>query len=365
MRFFIYIDCKNSEKAVYTVREAIMKKAVLFIFCGLFFYSPNAAADRFNVLWQGLAEGDPRFTPENLESAKKLLSSERTPRGEHVLAVMVGDDITAVRTDRAGRSLTEGFVLRRISANGVNSQFEVVEPEGAIVLALRRGVRGRGAVYVPWSPYMDTRELRSAGLDYLEQLFAESEISMARVRSRAVPGKNVVQIVPRDIVEILIFVEHIDGSRRAPGESVVPHALKVLLTFGANGPDAFRYSRSHAGARGLAQFMPATYAATRRAYGEARLPMSFLSAMEDHQASVISMYCAIDSVLAGLPPWYRRELMRQGNELNLGLYVAGAYNAGSGAASRAFNRYNFARAMAPARASRMYLGKFEAVWNLR
>lgn len=342
-----------------------MKKIVLFIICGLILQASPAFADRFSVLWQGRAEGDPRFTPENLERAREMVRAERTPRGEHVLAVMVGDEFAVVRTDRAGRSLTDGFVLRRIGANGVNSQFEVVEPEGAIVLALRRGVRGRGAVYVPWNRRMDTRELRSAGLEYLEHLFAESEMSMAKARSRAVPGKNVVQVVPRDIVEALIFVEHIDGTRLRPGESVAPHALKVLLTFGANGSDAFRYSRSHAGARGVAQFMPATYAATRRAYGEARLPMSFLSAMEDHQVSVVAMYCAIDSVLAGLPPWYRRELLRPGNELNLGLYVAGAYNAGSGSASRAFNRYNFARAMAPARASRMYLGKFEAVWNLR
>lgn len=342
-----------------------MKKVVLFIFCGLFFSASPVWADRFNVLWQGRATGDARFTRKNIDSAENLLRSERTPRGEYALAVMVKDEIEIIRTDRAGRSLTEGFVLRRVSANGVNSQFEVIEPEGTIILALRRAVRGRGAIYAPWSRNMDTFALRAEGLDYLQAMLSESEESIAKVRSRAVPGKNVMQVVPRDIVKTLIFVEHIDGSRLAPGETIVPHALKVLLTFGANGRDTYRYSRSSAGARGIAQFMPATYAATRRAYGEARLPMSFLAAMEDHRVSIIAMYCAIDSVLAGLPSWYRRELLRPGNELNLGLYIAGAYNAGTDAANRAFNRYNFARAMAPARASRMYLGKFEAVWNLR
>src|SRR3989344_8949015 len=98
-----------------------MKKWVLFIFGGLVFSASPVSADRFNVLWQGSATGDASFTRGNIESAKDMLRSERTPRGEHVLAIMVEDEIKIVRTDRAGRSLTEGFVLRRVRANGVNS----------------------------------------------------------------------------------------------------------------------------------------------------------------------------------------------------------------------------------------------------
>jgi hypothetical protein len=93
--------------------------------------------------------------------------------------------------------------------------------------------------------------------------------------------------------------------------------------------------------------------------------MSFLRAMADHENSVSAMYCAVDSIIANLPLWQRRRLLQDRSGLSLGLYIAGAYNAGDGAAWRMYNRYRFAKRYAPRRAAKMYLGKFEALWNLR
>ncbi|MBI2099138.1 hypothetical protein HYT45_01845 [Candidatus Uhrbacteria bacterium] len=347
----------------------VFLRIVLLIFIGaavILFLTREAHGSSFDHLPNlGYAPSRDRPTQEDLRRARELLRRERAPRNGCVLALLTGDEILAVPVDASGASRLPGVAIRKVRGNGVNSHFEVLFPENGIVLALRRNVRGTGVVYVPWSHGMDTLVLRTEGLDYLRSL-----LTMAEARTRAVPslasrGKSVVEVVPRDIVLGLIFVEHIDGSRWERGESLIPFLQRTLVIFGANKGDAYRYSRSFAGARGISQMMPATYLATRRAYPRARLPMSFLAAMADHEDSVAAMYCVIDSIIARLPPWARRGLLASGNELNLGLYVAAAYNAGTSNAQRMFNRYAFARRYAPERAERAYLGKFEAVWNLR
>jgi len=347
-----------------------MKKAVLLIFMCVMISilaAGKASGDSFSEMpWLGETRNDERATIANIQKAREMLFYERAPRGGFILAVMAGDEIMSVRVSRLGRGYSEELAIRRITKNGVNSRFEVMEPVDGFVLALRKNVRGRAAIYTPWSLELDSRELMSAGYGYMNAMVdrAYNRLYM-RVRSRALPRKSVVEVVPRDIIFTLIFVEHIDGSVMRSGDSVVPFAQKTLVMFGANGRDSFRYSRSRAGARGIGQIMPATYAATRRAYQEARLLRSFLAGTEDHENSVMAMYCLLDSVIANLQPWQRQRLLARGNEMNLGFYLAAAYNAGNSNAQRMFNRYMFARERRRHVARKMYLGKFEAVWNLR
>lgn len=335
---------------------------VLVILCA----PRDAHGDSFDHLPNlGYVPERERANLEDIQRAREILERERAPRNSYVLAVRAGSEILAVPVDASGQSRLPGVSVRRITKNGVNSHFEVLAPEGGVVLALRRNVRGTGVVYTPWSPALDSFALRAAGLTYLRTLVKHAASRAGAVRSRVYRNKSVADVVSKDIILTLIFVEHVDGSRLNVNNNLPYELQRSLVMFGANESNAFRYSRSRAGARGIGQIMPATYAGVRRAYPEAGLPMSFLAGAADHESSVLAMYCAIDAVLANLSPRARRGLFDQNNELNLGLYLAAAYNAGGSKAQRLFNRYNFMRRYAPDRARRTYMGRFQDVWDLR
>lgn len=342
--------------------------ALLLLACSLIilWMAGEAHGDSFGRLPSlGYARETNQPTIENIQRAREILSRERAPRNGYVLAILLGEEILAVPVDASGQSLLPGISVRRITKNGVNSYFEVLAPEDGVVLALRRNIRGTGVVYTPWSPSMDTFALRENGLFYLRALLERAFVRAKTIPSAFLRNKSVGEAVPRDILLTLIFVEHIDGSRLNSNDNLPYELQRSLVIFGANESSAFRYSRSRAGARGIGQIMPVTWMSMRRAYPLARLPMSFLAGTADHESSVLVMYCAIDAMLANLPSGQRRGLLVGGNEMNLGLYLAAAYNAGGSKAQRIFNRYNFMRRYAPERAERTYLGKFEAVWNLR
>lgn len=342
--------------------------ALLLLVCGLviLWTAGEAHGDSFDLLPRlGYTRQANQPTLENIQRAREILSRERAPRNGYVLAILIGEEILAVPVDIAGDSQLPGVTVRRVTRNGVNSHFEVLAPENGVVLALRRNVRGAGVVYTPWSPALDTLALRERGLVYLKTLLERVSLRAKNIPSAFWRNKSVGEVVPRDLILTLIFVEHLDGSRLNSNDNLPYELERSLVVFGANESGAFRYSRSRAGARGISQIMPVTYMSVRRAYPLSRLPMSFLLGTDDHESSVLVMYCAIDALLANLPSWQRRGLLVGGNEMNLGLYLAAAYNAGGSRAQRIFNRYNFMRRYAPERAERTYLGKFEAVWNLR
>ena len=73
--------------------------------------------------------------------------------------------------------------------NGVASRFEVTYPENMAILALRTtvhsGAQGlKEVIYTPYSPEIDTWQVRKAGLDYLvgRIKLARSELAAKKVR---------------------------------------------------------------------------------------------------------------------------------------------------------------------------------------
>ena len=80
--------------------------------------------------------------------------------------------IKAVRFTKRGCE-TEGFDVVKTRKNGVASRFEVRSPGNMAVLALRTMVHGgekgyKEVVYTPYSPQIDTPEVREEGLTYLK-----------------------------------------------------------------------------------------------------------------------------------------------------------------------------------------------------
>ncbi len=289
--------------------------------------------------------------PERLEDAKRLLAktaigTDRLGGREAVLAVWnaAEDKLVTVQV-RGGLSRTRGFAVRLVQQNGVNTLYEVTEPSGYEVLAIRtnvlaaRGARRRGprtvpAVYVPYGTVLHRPHMIAAGRGYLEGLAdaAGNRLDELEVRSLADPDRLVTEMIPERVLITLMIIEHIDpddfrakGARRTMEE--------VMAMTAANGRESFAYSFSYAGAGGLAQFIRSTYWLTRSRYPTAKLLPDFMDGMRDHTNAIMAQYCLADWSLAKLPAAKLKELLATSREEELGAYLAAAYNGGESRAA--------------------------------
>ncbi len=266
---------------------------------------------------------------------------------------------------------TEGFDVVRTRNNGVASRFEVKYPQNMAVLALRTMVHREGkgyeeVVYTPYSPEIDTPQVREDGLNYLKQ---QIESARADLEKRNVPLKSFEfisdDIAPTEISLVLSIVEHIDPLRfqKAPpgGETALVH--EVLTVIGANLDDAYAYSRSPAGARGLFQFIPGTYQKMLRKYHKAGLDRDFVSGARNHANAAKASLLLFDSDLSDLPARYLHAIK---DDLHaLGRYVAAAYNCGSKRVERSMKNCTNGWTCRLPGETKIYLRKFDTIWGMR
>jgi len=266
---------------------------------------------------------------------------------------------------------TDGFDVVRTRRNGVGSRFEVRYPENMAVLALRTmvhcGEKGyKEVVYTPYSPEIDTPQVREDGLNYLK---GQIESAWTDLEEKNVPlgGFNGLShdIAPTEIALVLSIIEHIDPLRfkNSPpgGETALVH--EVLTIIGANMSDAYAYSRSPAGARGLFQFIPRTYERILRKYRQARLDGNFVSGCRNHENAAKASLLLFDSDLNDLPGDYARAI--GGDVQAVARYLAAAYNCGSHRVERSLKACTGGWTCLLPEETKIYLRKFDAVWLMR
>lgn len=278
-----------------------------------------------------------------VDEAKKLLASAKIGstrvRGDDaVLAVCKpGEKKLRLVHVLGGIVRTKGFKLKLHHRNGVNSLYEVLEPEGCVVLAIRTNVtrwkRGkrRGSmpvVYVPYGEHFDRDEFVEAGRQYLIDVAdqAAARLEKRGVRSLIDPDALVTETVSEKILITLLVIEHIDP-RDFETRGAEKMMRKVLVTIGLNRGDAYDYAVSDKQAGGLAQFIPETYARIRRDYPDAKLIDGFIAGMRDHVNAVMAQYGLNDWSLSQLTEDERAELAKDDEEL--GAWLAAAYNSGA------------------------------------
>jgi len=164
---------------------------------------------------------------------------------------------------------------------------------------------------------------------------------------------------------VLSIIEHIDPLRfkHSPpgGEALLVH--EVLTIIGANMGDAYAYSRSPAGARGLFQFIPGTYEKILRKYREAGLDRDFVSGCSNHTNAAKASLLLFDSDLSDLPEDYLRSV---GADVEaVGQYLAAAYNCGSRRVERSLRACTDGWTCLLPEETKTYLKKFDAVWRIR
>jgi hypothetical protein len=237
---------------------------------------------------------------------------------------------------RNGASRTTGFTVSLRKKNGVNSHYDVLEPEGLVVLAMKTNARvtddgatrTKPVTYAPYSPPLDTPGMRALGRAYLESVVdsAAAKLDDRKVMSRTEEESLVTEVSPVRTMIVILLIEHMDHDEFF-AEGAEASVNKVFTTIGLNGSRTYEYAFSFAGAGGLAQFIKGTYAVTRNAYPAARLEPRFFAGMRDHVNAVMAQFCLVDLELSVLPKdlylrWNQREEA-------IGAYIASAYNGGS------------------------------------
>jgi|GEM_PF-1465664 len=243
----------------------------------------------------------------------------------------------AIKRDPGFEVLTPGFILSMRRENGINSDIACVEPANGKVVAVKYPVQNEGnrfgggdavieAIYTPYSAEIMTEEVIKRGIE-VQNGFIEKAYSQLRDRgvlSRAFPGQRIVDVIPKDVLRVLLLNEHIDPGEFKSAGLTKPLAERVLTVIATNRDKAYAYSVSSAGARGLVQMIPSTYALLLNKYSAAGLKSSFASAMGDPVNAVMAQVLLCDS------DW---ESIRARTDLRadrVGPYLAAAYNGGVG-----------------------------------
>ena len=236
--------------------------------------------------------------------------------------------LTVVRMDETGKN-DRGFVITWPVDNFINTHFHVASPEDYIVFAQRRPVRVKDgyqeAVYTAYSPELDTKTMRDAGMDFLRHLqrLAYDHIKDQDVRSRVAPNVTVAQNIPTSMVLRLMITEHIDPLHmRYVGIEQCIH--EILVTIAANRGHAYAYSRSSAGALGLPQFMEDSYEMVRSDYPNALLEPNFELGMSDLPNAVLASVLLLDLELTNLPRDYLKRFTESSQQF--AAFLAAGYN---------------------------------------
>jgi hypothetical protein len=260
---------------------------------------------------------------------------------EMALAVMNSDGeiqtVRAIKRDSGFEVLTPGFIISMRRENGINSDFACIDPPGGKVLAVKYPVANEGnrfgpgdavieAVYTPYSAEIKTEEVIRRGIEVQDEFIkkAYAHLSNRGVMSRAFPGRKVVDVIPTDVLRVLLMNEHIDPGEFKSEGLTKPLVERVLTVIATNREKAYAYSVSSAGARGLVQMIPSTYSLIANRYPGAGLNLSFAHGMADPVNAIVAQVLLCDA------DWQSIKTRSHIPAERIGPYLAAAYNGGVG-----------------------------------
>jgi hypothetical protein len=242
-----------------------------------------------------------------LNEAKSLLQSRAAedsvsialaaldPRADQIHVLTLAKE--AFLTKGAEFSLTTNLGktvrLRIIRPNGVNTAVTVNDLSGHSLLPLlvqypivRDGSWAENAYYTSAHPALVSNDVVSEGQKYLATMFGQAA---AELQASGVA-------IPADIIQVakhLVIVEHTDHKRFREEDRTEIYP-EVLALYALNQGNTYRYSVSSAGAGGMIQMIPKTYAAIRGNHPNVRLESDFVSGMQNHANALKAMLLYIN-----------------------------------------------------------------------
>jgi hypothetical protein len=339
------------------MRRALVSLLVLasIAYAGFKFQDRARTVKSYNLL-KKIEEARELVKPESVHLINGVVGTRRVKVGRHrfkdvpitgivgrEMALAVADQagtITVVRAlkDDAGLHVrTPGFLLYFRRENGINSDIGCEDPSGGRVLAVKYPVSNEGnrfvvggdeieAVYTPYSGEIKTEEVVKKGIQVESEFInhAYAKLKEREVFSRAFEGKKVTEVIPKDVVGVLLMNEHIDPGDFKSEELAGPLVERVLTVIGTNREKAYAYSVSSAAARGLVQMIPSTYTRIASLYPSAGLMSNFAAGMSDPVNAIMAQVLLCDS------DWHTIRATTDIPKERIGPYLAAAYNGGVG-----------------------------------
>ena len=178
--------------------------------------------------------------------------------------------------------------IRVLRANGVNTAVTIFDDHNRSLLPLvvefpieRRGVFREMAYYTSAHPGLLSNDLTKSGQTYVNSMV---ELAAKRLQDKGVP-------IPQNIVEVakrLCIVEHVDHDRFR-NENRIALYEEIYSLYALNLLDTYRYSVSSAGAGGMVQMIPWTYALMRTRHPGVGLNPDFVAGMRNHGNALEAM----------------------------------------------------------------------------
>lgn len=178
--------------------------------------------------------------------------------------------------------------IRVLRANGVNTAVTIFDDKNRSLLPLvvefpieRRGVFREMAYYTSAHPGLLSNDLTRAGQTYVNSMV---ELAAKRLHDKGVS-------IPQNIIEVakrLCIVEHVDHDRFR-NENRIALYEEIYSLYALNLLDTYRYSVSSAGAGGMVQMIPWTYALMRTRHAGVGLNPDFVAGMRNHGNALEAM----------------------------------------------------------------------------
>lgn len=274
--------------------------------------------------------------------ATPATASEEADTRDVTLAIWnpTTDAIRYVEGRKRGTSLvlrdgTDGVTVTR--TNGVNSTYRVAGDAGEVVIGVRYPIfksvgtasapryEIREVAYVPYSAGINTPEMAAYGERWLKEQVngAYAVLRENGVASLAFENALLADTVDKELVTAILAIEHLDTNAvlKFPRESL--DAFYVVLA--ANESASYNYSRSSAGAFGLAQFIPSTYRFVA-SKPELKLNPDFDAGLSDPNNAIRAQVAYLDYIHSRLPDTTVATYDTDRDIVNE--YLAASYNGG-------------------------------------
>jgi hypothetical protein len=193
-----------------------------------------------------------------------------------------GSEVSAVST------LGLPVQVRIVRANGVNTAVTIFDDKNRSLSPLvvefpieRKGVFREMAYYTSAHPALLSPDLMKTGQTYVNSMV---DLAVKRLRDRGKPiAPHLVEIAKR-----LCIVEHVDHDRFR-NENRIALFEEIYTLYALNELETYRYSVSSAGAGGMVQMIPWTYALMRQRHPGVGLNPDFVAGMRNHGNALEAM----------------------------------------------------------------------------
>jgi len=178
--------------------------------------------------------------------------------------------------------------LRIVRANGVNTAVTIFDDRNRSLIPLvvefpieKRGVFREMAYYTSAHPALLSPDVTKAGQTYVSAMI---DLAAKRLRERGVSiAPNIIDMAKR-----LSIIEHVDHERFR-NENRIALFEEIYSLYALNELDTYRYSVSSAGAGGMVQMIPWTYALMRQRHPGVGLNPDFVLGMRNHGNALEAM----------------------------------------------------------------------------